>query len=274
MISYSSSKINLGLNVTDRREDGYHDLETLFVEVKDLTDIVEVCRVEESDQDVFEEFGIKVDCDARNNLCVKALNLMREEFGSEKIGATYIGLCKRVPMGAGMGGGSANAVEVVRLLNKVWGVGMSNRDMEVFVAKLGSDTSFFVNGGMAYATGRGEVLSPYAKDLGLQGKYLLLAKPDLGVSTAQAFSGISPMKWDKPLLSVLDQPIESWRNELKNDFETTVFEQIPYLGQLKKYMYDQGALYASMSGSGSTVYGLFDHKPDAEFEHYFRCVRL
>lgn len=269
MVGFSHCKINLGLNVVARREDGYHDIETLFCCLDGLSDGVEIVRAE---VDSFSSSGILVDCPMSNNLCVKALNLMRGRF-SERSFPVAMHLHKTIPMGAGLGGGSANSTKVLELLDKLWELKLSHQELEGLAAQLGSDTAFFVSGGMALASSRGEVLEPY-HGLDLRGYYILLAKPDLGISTAQAFKGVTPQKWQTPLHEVIIAPIEQWKELLKNDFEPSIFEQLPYLGQLKELMYQNGAVYAAMSGSGSTIFGIFKTQPTLSFDHYYKCVKL
>lgn len=176
-------------------------------------------------------------------------------------------------MGAGLGGGSANATQVIGLLDRMWELGLSGEELRKLASRLGSDTAFFVDGGMALATSRGEVLEPY-EGIDLSGYYILLAKPDVGVSTAQAFAGVTPERWQTPLKEALSAPIEQWKYLLKNDFEPSIFTQLPYLRQIKERMYENGALYASMSGSGSTIFGIFETHPPLTFNHYYKCLKL
>lgn len=269
MIGFSHCKINLGLNVVARREDGYHDVETLFYCLDGLSDGVEIVR---SGVDSFSSSGILVDCPEDKNLCVKALSLMRGRF-TERAFHVAMHLHKTIPLGAGLGGGSANATEVLRMLDELWGTNLSDRELESLAGELGSDTSFFVRKGVAFATSRGEVLEPY-NGIDLSGYYILLAKPNMGISTAQAFDGVTPSRWQTPLRKVVGMPITEWKRELKNDFEPSVFKQLPYLARLKEQMYENGAIYSAMSGSGSTIFGIFETKPTLSFDHYYKCVKL
>lgn len=270
MIGFSHCKINLGLNIVARRGDGYHDIETLFYCLDGLSDAVEI--VESTGPDSFSSSGLMVDCSTDNNLCMKALRLMQSRF-TDQARPVSLHLHKTIPMGAGLGAGSANATEVLRMLNLLWHLNLKEHDLESLAAELGSDTAFFVRGGISLATSRGEVLEPYS-GIDLRGYYMLLAKPDIGVSTAQAFAGVTPGKWQIPLRDVIARPIEQWKDLLKNDFEPSIFAQLPYLKQLKEQMYQNGALYAAMSGSGSTIFGIFETKPTLSFDHYYKCVKL
>ena len=251
MICRANCKINLGLDILRRREDGFHDLETVMIPVSELYDVVEIERVE--GDSIFEQKGLAVDCDAEQNLCMKALRLMQQLYG---IGEVKISLDKRVPFGAGLGGGSSDATSVILALNELYNLGLSEERLVEIAAMIGSDTAFFVRNTPQLCTGRGEQMVPV--ELPLQGKYLVVAKPNEGVSTKEAYSGVKPAVPQVRLVDALQRPIEEWQGVVKNDFEPHIFEAHPAIAELKKTMLDAGAIYASMSGSGSAVFGIFD----------------
>ena len=251
MICRANCKINLGLDILRRREDGFHDLETVMIPVSELYDVVEIERVE--GDSIFEQKGLAVDCDAEQNLCMKALRLMQQLYG---IGEVKISLDKRVPFGAGLGGGSSDATSVILALNELYNLGLSEERLVEIAAMIGSDTAFFVRNTPQLCTGRGEQMVPV--ELPLQGKYLVVAKPNEGVSTKEAYSGVKPAIPQVRLVDALQRPIEEWQGVVKNDFEPHIFEAHPAIAELKKTMLDAGAIYASMSGSGSAVFGIFD----------------
>lgn len=258
MILRANCKINLGLDILRRREDGFHDLETVMIPVSDVYDIVEVERVE--GVSVFEQNGLLVDCDADDNLCMKALHLMQRLYG---VGAVYIRLDKRVPFGAGLGGGSSDATAVILAINELFELGLSEAKLIETAAMIGSDTAFFVRNTPQLCTGRGEKMEPV--ELPLQGKYLVVAKPEEGVSTKEAYAGVKPAVPQVRLAEALQRPIEEWLGVVKNDFEPHIFEAHPAIAELKKALLDAGALYASMSGSGSAVFGIFDREIELDF---------
>ena len=258
MILRANCKINLGLDVLRRREDGFHDLETVMIPVLGLCDVVEVERVEGCS--VFEQDGLLVDCDANDNLCMKALHLMQRLYG---IGAARIRLEKRVPFGAGLGGGSSDATAVILAINELYNLGLSEEKLIEAAAMIGSDTAFFVRNTPQLCTGRGEKMTPI--ELPLQGKYLVVAKPEEGVSTKEAYAGVKPAVPQVRLAEALQRPIGEWQGVVKNDFEPHIFAAHPAIAELKHKMLDAGALYASMSGSGSAVFGIFDEAVELDF---------
>ena len=258
MICRANCKINLGLDILRRREDGFHELETVMIPVLELYDIVEVERVEGAS--VFEQTGLVVDCDAEQNLCMKALRLMQRLYG---VGEVKITLDKRVPFGAGLGGGSSDATAVILALNELYNLGLSEDRLVEIAAMIGSDTAFFVRNTPQLCTGRGEKMEPI--ELPLRGKYLVVAKPNEGVSTKEAYAGVKPALPQVRLADALQRPIEEWQGVVKNDFESHIFATHPAIAELKKTMLDAGAIYASMSGSGSAVFGIFDEEVALEF---------
>ncbi|MCC8062948.1 MAG: 4-(cytidine 5'-diphospho)-2-C-methyl-D-erythritol kinase [Rikenellaceae bacterium] len=265
MILFPNCKINLGLHITARRPDGYHEIETLFYPVPGLCDAVEILPDSGvPGQDiVFSSTGLAVDCPADKNLCVKAARLLREAFPERfaEVGGVRIHLYKHIPFGAGLGGGSADATAVLAGLNEVLSLGLATEELAPYAARLGSDTVFFLYNIPMLGTGRGERLEPFP-GVDLKGCWLLLVKPDVGVSTAEAYSSITPRVPSVPLADTLRLPVESWRGALANDFEEPLFRKLPVLGEVKTGLYRRGAAYAAMSGSGSTLFGLFRERPD------------
>ena len=258
MVIQANCKINLGLDVVRKREDGYHELETVMLPVAGLYDIVEVepieCGVE------FRGVGIEVDCPMEKNLCVRAARLMQERYD---VGGVRIVLDKRVPFGAGLGGGSSDATAVIVAINDMYNLGLDRAELSALAAELGSDTPFFVYNSPMLCTGRGEIMTPAKVDL--SGLWLMVAKPAEGVSTAEAYRGVKPAVPATPLTELLERPINEWQGSVKNDFEPHILAAHPEILTIKNNMLDAGALYASMSGSGSAVFGLFKERPKIEF---------
>lgn len=248
------AKINIGLYVTRRREDGYHDLETIFYPIP-LHDNLSISPLKMSDAPYqLQTAGHKIEGNSEDNLIVKVYKQLAEEFD---LPALDIYLYKRIPMGAGLGGGSSDAAAMIKLLNETFDLGLSTEDMERRVARLGADCAFFVQGKPAFATGIGDILTPI--ELSLSGMHLVLVKPDIFVSTKEAYGGIVPATPEHNLLEAIKAPIAEWRHTVSNDFEKNVFRLHPEIAAIKQTLYDMGAVYASMSGSGSTVFGLFQH---------------
>ena len=262
MIFFPNCKVNIGLDVLRRRADGFHDIETLMLPVTGLCDILEIVPTGGSGAD-FSQSGIAVDCPPEKNLCVRAYGLMRDRYG---IGGVRIHLHKIVPFGAGLGGGSADAAFVIKGLDKVFSLGLDDKTMEGLAAELGSDTAFFIRNTPQMAAGRGEILTPYPIDLG--GKHIVIVKPNIFVSTAEAYSKIMPLVPELPLGERLAADISTWGNTVANDFESVVFPQYRLLAEIKETLYKEGAIYASMSGSGSAVYGIFEDLRDGLHERF------
>ena len=266
MIKNSHCKINLSLAVLGRRSDGFSEVETAMVPVWGLRDTVEVERAERFS---FAASGLAVDCAAEDNLCVRAWRLMEQTFG---LAPAAVRLHKTIPFGAGLGAGSANAAAVVELCNEVYELNLTQERLRELCAALGSDTPFFIDPQPTVARGRGERLEPI--DLDLSGWWLAMAKPDAGVSTKEAYAAVVPHVPSVMPAQAVRRPVEEWKNVCTNAFEEPIFRKIPLLGQLKQQMYGLGAEFALMSGSGSTVYGLFRDKPTLNFDCFTHIERL
>jgi 4-diphosphocytidyl-2-C-methyl-D-erythritol kinase len=252
-------KINLGLRIVRKRPDGYHDLQTVMYHVRGLYDVVEV-EATEGEGVEFVGRGIVVDCPQEKNLCVRAARLMQERYG---VGGVSITLDKRVPFGAGLGGGSSDATAVIVAINEIFGLGLERGRLAELAAELGSDTPFFVYNTPQLCTGRGEIMTP--ADVDLRGLWLAVAKPlNEGVSTKEAYSGIKPKMPAESLTELLKRDIGEWQGSVLNDFEPHIFAAHPTIKMLKQSMLDASAAYAAMSGSGSAVFGLFNEKPTLE----------
>lgn len=260
MINFPIAKINLGLNVVSKRDDGYHNLETVFYPVP-IKDALEVFPMEDGfPSDVrcdLKVTNLFIDGDEQKNLVVKAYNMIAQDYELPRV---HVHLYKHIPTQAGMGGGSSNCAYMIRLLNEMFSLGMSDEKMIGYAARLGADCAFFIKAQPAYAEGIGEKLQPISIDL--SGCKMLVVRPNIPVSTKEAFSLITPQVPKKNCLDIVRQPIDTWKDELVNDFERSVFAIHPEIGRLKEMMYEQGAIYAAMSGSGSSVFGLFSDTPD------------
>lgn len=254
----ANCKINIGLDVLRRRADGFHELSTVMAPVRELYDVVTVERSEQMD---FIQQGIVVDCPMEKNLCVKAARLMQQRYG---VGNVTITLDKRVPFGAGLGGGSSDATAVIAAMNDIFNLNLSEEELIDAAAALGSDTAFFVRNTPQICTGRGEVMTPIS--LPLDGLWLVVVKPEEGVSTAEAYGGVKPAMPAISLEESLQLPVEQWQGRVKNDFEPHIFEAHPAIASLKQMLLSAGAVYASMSGSGSALFGLFRERPELTVE--------
>ncbi len=249
MVVFPPCKINLGLQVVARREDGYHELVTCFYPVP-WCDVLEIIP---SQKFSFTASGIIIPEGKKKNLCIEAYNLLQKDFNLPPVS---IYLHKVIPIGAGLGGGSSDAASALVLLNKIFDLKLSHEALARYAAQLGSDCTFFTQPNPMLGRGRGEILEPITVDL--KGKFLIIVKPEIHVSTIEAYTGVQPVQPETDLRQALErQPPQNWLNIVKNDFEESVFNRYPAIGSIKKSLYDAGALYASMSGSGSAVFGIF-----------------
>lgn len=265
MIDFPCAKINLGLNITEKRADGYHNLETVFFPIP-ICDALEIKTMDERfPSNVacdLKVTGNNVCCNENDNLIVKAYNIIAADFDIPRVHAH---LYKNIPSEAGLGGGSSDAAYMIRLLDQRFRINIGNAEMEKYAARLGADCPFFITAEPSYAEGIGEILSPVnITDNNLEGYSLVVVKPQIAVSTKEAFSNITPRK---PLMccrEIVAQPIETWKDALCNDFEESVFGIYPQLNDIKNRIYTLGAAYAQMSGSGSSLFGIFKSDVDEQ----------
>lgn len=249
MVIFPNCKINLGLHITGKRPDGFHELETVFYPVQ-LKDIVEVVT---STEFKFESSGLSIPGDSTNNLCLKAYHLLKQDF--PHLPPVHMHLHKIIPMGAGLGGGSADGAFVLRLLNEKYQLNISSQQLIDYAAKLGSDCPFFILNKPAFASGRGELLEPIALDL--SSYTFVLVHPGIHVNTKWAFEQIQPKVPTISIKEIIQLPIEEWKLYLQNDFEAPIINQHTEIAEIKSALYADGAIYASMSGSGSSVFGIY-----------------
>ena len=260
-------KINLGLNIIERRPDGYHNIETIFYPVP----LFDELTIREGDgADVLTLGGNPLDGEVQDNLVLKAVRLLRQE--GYPIPPLNIDLRKVIPSGAGLGGGSSDAACMVRVLSELFDLSLSENRMQELVGKLGADCPFFINPQPLFAEGVGDIFTPIS--LNLSGWYLMLVKSEVHVSTREAYAGVRPHKPAYSLLETAKLPVGMWEGRMVNDFEENIFANHPLLCEIKEELYSQGAAYASMSGSGSTIFGLFRSRPSCEqaFEGHFTFV--
>ena len=253
MITFPNAKINLGLNIIEKRPDGYHNLETIFYPIN-LQDALEVTRRENNDKEyTLHISGAPLEGEPEDNLVVKAYKLLKKDYPG--LLPVDIHMYKHIPAGAGLGGGSSDAACMIKLLNDKFSLGLSTERMEEYAAKLGADCAFFIRNKPVFATGIGNLFEPV--ELSLKGYHIILIKPDIFVSTRDAFAEIKPVRPAVSLKEIVKQPMETWKHSMKNDFEDSVFKKFPEIAAIKDELYDLGAVYAAMSGSGSSVYGIF-----------------
>lgn len=247
MIVYPNAKINIGLNVLNKREDGYHELSSVFYPVSELYDILEIII---SDEFSFSSSGIAIP--GNSNICRKAFDLLQADF---KIGNVKIHLHKLIPIGAGLGGGSADGAFVLKALNELFELNITKNRLEKYALKLGADCPFFIDNTPKYVTGIGEKMN--AIDLDLSDYDIKFIFPDFYISTAEAYEIVMPKKSEANLLNLISQPIENWKEVVRNDFEVSAFTKHPKLAKMKAGFYTDGAIYSSMTGSGSVIYALY-----------------
>ena len=257
MITFPNAKINLGLNIVERRPDGYHNIETVFYPIP-LTDVLEIVPATDG-QVSLSCYGNEVNCPVEKNLVMRAYRLLQN---SHRLPPVAIHLYKHIPDGAGLGGGSSDAAHALVMLNRMFDLQIADDDLAAMAATLGADCAFFIYNRPMMATGIGDVLSPV--DVDIHGKTLLLVKPPVGVDTRTAYSRVVPAPATVNLSQVVAQPVETWDGLLVNDFEPSVFAALPQLWLIKAQLLDAGAQYAAMSGSGSTIFGIFDNDKLAE----------
>ena len=265
MIQFPNCKINLGLSILAKRADGYHELETVFypIAVSDALEILPAANL------TMTQSGITVPGDPAQNLCLKAYHLLKKDFPT--LPAVQMHLHKNIPMGAGLGGGSSDGTTALMILNQQFTLGLNDQQLIAYASQLGSDCPFFVYNKACHATGRGEVLTPIQLDL--SNYQFLLVHPGVHIATAWAFQQLNPHIKSESIQAIIEKPITDWKNYLINDFEAPVFKAEPTLSVIKDQLYQLGAIYASMSGSGSSLFGIFpkDHFNQApSIEHALR----
>jgi len=258
MLQFSNSKINLGLYIINKRDDGFHNLETIFYPIN-LKDAIEI--IETNDDFQFTNSGIVVDSKIEENLIFKAYKLLKDVYNLPNI---KIHLHKIIPFGAGLGGGSANAANTIILLNKMFDLKLTEFQQIDFVKKLGSDCAFFIKNKPVFAYEKGDVFEEI--NLDLSDYKIVLIKPSFGVNTKQAYSNVKIEKPEQSLKQIIELPINQWKNILKNNFEINIFKLYPELNDLKQMLYNKGAIYASMSGSGSSIFGIFEKNCNINIE--------
>lgn len=255
MIVFPISKINIGLRITGKRDDGFHNIETIFYPVR-LSDALEFVVNENSDKDILNVSGINIGSDTENNLIMKTLRKLRihKSFPYLKVH-----LHKAIPIGAGLGGGSSDAACLLKAVNKHFELNILNSELQSMALEIGSDCPFFLDGVPSLARGRGELLTHLSSVL--TGYYLVLLNPGVGINTAEAYKNCSPAVPDKSLDALYLLPVNQWKNHITNDFEDFAFKKHPVIDEFKQALYDTGAIFSLMSGSGSSVYGIFSDKP-------------
>lgn len=261
MIAFPNAKINLGLNIIHKRQDGYHELETCFYPVP----WQEALEIVETKKTIVAISGMEVPDDG-DNIVLKAYHLLTSDF---ELPPVHIHLHKVIPIGAGLGGGSADAAFALTLLNNLFKLGLSDEELMMYAVRLGADCAFFIKNKPMLATGIGEQLAEV--EISLKGKFILLVYPNIHVSTKEAFSNINPKKPAISIKQVLgEKSISEWKHLLRNDFEASIFDAYPILMEIKNKLYKSGAIYASMSGSGSCMYGIFEENPQVDFPKTYR----
>jgi len=253
MICFPNAKINLGLNIISKRPDNYHNIETVFYPIN-LCDALEIVPAKDG-KTTFTQTGIPIAGEPEKNLVMKALNLLKTQFEIPEID---IYLRKNIPFGAGLGGGSSNAAFMLKLVNDFANLQLTTKQLEEYASQIGADCAFFIQNQPVFAEGIGNIFTP--TEFSLKGYYLCLIKPDIHVSTQEAYAGIKPQQPTESITKIIQSPINTWKNRLINDFEAGIFTQHPRIGEIKQQLYELGAFYASMSGSGSSVFGIFEEE--------------
>ncbi len=256
MTTFPNAKINIGLNITGKRDDGYHNIESLFYPVG-VRDILEfVIQSPEKDTDELTVSGFPADCKMNENLVIRALDLLRTEY---TVPPLRIHLHKAIPAGSGLGGGSSDAAFMLRSVCRYFRLEAGSSELTRLSLKIGSDCAFFIDNKPAIVTGRGEIVSQV--NVSLEGYYIFLVHPGIHISTAEAYRIIKPSGPAYNLTDIVKEPPEEWKDIIKNDFQEAIIKKHPLIDELIKELYSAGAAYCSMSGSGSSVYGIFREKP-------------
>lgn len=264
MLLFPNAKINVGLQLLNKRSDGFHDLETVFMPVQ-WCDVLEIIPTT-LDDIVFTTSGLPIPGNVTDNFIVKAYHAIKENHG---IGGVQVHLHKNIPIGGGLGGGSSDVAFFVKGINDLFSLNLTNEEMEQLVLPYGSDCPFFIKNTIQFATGIGTTLTPF--ELNVQGKWLLMVAPPMHVDTKQAYQRVLPIADQVSLKELTRQPIKQWQHQVVNQFENSVFELFPEVKRVKQSLLDAGAEYASMSGSGATCYGVFNQKPTITFPDNYPC---
>lgn len=269
MIVFSNSKINLGLYILNKRTDGYHDISTVFYPImwKDIIEILPDSR--HQNQINITTYGISLNISIKENIIFKAYQLLIQRF--HYLPSLNVYLYKQVPFGAGLGGGSANAAFFLKSCNTLLNLNLSKEELKSLAANLGADCAFFIENTPCLASGKGDILTPI--DFNLSSYYIYVIYPNISISTKEAYQSIVPIQREVNYNSILQLPLTEWKYHLENDFEKAIFTKHPILQNIKQQLYEQGALYASMSGSGSALFGIFKEKPcikiNSDYKTYF-----
>ena len=260
MITFPNAKINLGLDIVEKRPDGYHNLETIFYPIP-LCDILEITTTTSTDSPAysFTMHNAVFDGSDDDNLVIKAYKALAADHKLPKVD---ISLYKHIPTGAGLGGGSADAAFALKMLNDIAGLGLTSEQLRGYASRIGADCAFFIDNTPAYATGIGDILTP--TPCSISGYYLVLVKPDIHISTKDAYALVTPQKPQEALTEIAQRPVNEWKGAMKNDFEKSIFAKHPAMEKIKELLYSLGAIYASMSGSGSSFFGIFEDEQDVE----------
>lgn len=254
MICFPNAKINIGLNVTEKRGDGYHNIESIFYPVN-WCDAIETLKTKGSGDLNLKTLGIPVPGNTNDNLCAKAYHLLNAKY---KLPSVDIWLLKCIPMGAGLGGGSADAAFFLKQLNELFKLNLSTEELKTYASQIGSDCTFFIDNTPALASGKGDIITPVK--LNLCNYSISIVYPQIHINTKNAYSLVRPQKKLNSLSEAILSPIHTWKEKIVNDFEEPIFREYPRLLEIKNRLYTEGALYASMSGSGSAIYGIFEKK--------------
>jgi 4-diphosphocytidyl-2-C-methyl-D-erythritol kinase len=265
MLIFPNAKINIGLNIVEKRPDAFHNIETIFYPIK-LQDTLEIIKLKPGEKSKFTSYGNIIPGEGIN-ICLKAYELLKKAF---QLSPVDIGLLKNIPVGAGLGGGSSDAAFSLILLNQIFALNLDREALKTYARKLGSDCAFFIENNAVFAKGKGDEFEEI--NLNLKNHHICLVNPGIHISTIEAYSNTIPIKPHYSLKDLVKSPIQEWPHQVKNDFEDSIFQKYPFIGQIKDKLYDLGALYSSMSGSGSSVYGIFSHpiiNLKNVFPHYF-----
>jgi 4-diphosphocytidyl-2-C-methyl-D-erythritol kinase len=253
MIIYPNAKINIGLNITERRPDGYHNLETVFYPVQ-INDALEIIV---SDKLSFQSSGLEIPGKTEDNLCVRGYHLLKKDFDLPPV---TIHLHKHIPIGAGLGGGSADAAFFIKLINEKFELGLTVDKMQDYARTLGADCAFFIKNKPVFAFEKGDEFEPVKLDLSAY--KIVIVMPHVQISTSEAYRGVKPAMVKQSLMELIELPVAQWKKHIKNDFEESVFKNHAEIRGVKFALYEAGAIYASMSGSGASVFGIFENTPD------------